>query len=86
MKLTPANPEYAEFLSDLKNRIAGTRVSAGRGKSVVDRLTVDIQKVFSAMEELSPSNFWRMRQFYASLMGSSFSHRRCEKCKVAHLQ
>jgi len=40
MKFTPANPEYAEFLSDLKNRIAGTRVSAGQGKSVVDRLAV----------------------------------------------
>ena len=30
MKLTPANPEYAEFLTDLKNRIAGARVSAAR--------------------------------------------------------
>ena len=30
MKLTPANPEYAELLTDLKNRIAGARVSAAR--------------------------------------------------------
>ncbi|MCF6290815.1 MAG: PDDEXK nuclease domain-containing protein [Desulfobacterales bacterium] len=98
MKLTPANPEYAEFLADLKNRIAGARVSAARtvnremillywdigrgivekqkalgwGKSVVDRLAVDLNKEFPALEGFSASNLWRMRQLYAAFIAPKF--------------
>lgn len=36
----------------------------GWGKSVVDRLAVDLRRSFPSMEGFSPSNVWRMRAFY----------------------
>jgi predicted nuclease of restriction endonuclease-like (RecB) superfamily len=36
----------------------------GWGKSVVDRIAVDMQKAFPGLQGFSPVNVWRMRAFY----------------------
>lgn len=90
--------QYAQFVRDLKKRVAEARLSAARavnrdlihlywdvgkgiaekqeklgwGKSIVDRLAKDLKTAFPAMRGFSPSNLWRMRQFFLTLTAEEF--------------
>jgi predicted nuclease of restriction endonuclease-like (RecB) superfamily len=66
------NRELIGLYWEIGHMIVERQEQLGWGKSVVDRLAADLLKEFPAMKGFSPSNLWRMRQFYATLSAPEF--------------
>ena len=58
------NRELIELYWDIGMLIVRRQRAQGWGKSVVEKLAVDIQKDFPGIEGFSPRNIWRMRAFF----------------------
>jgi predicted nuclease of restriction endonuclease-like (RecB) superfamily len=58
------NREMIALYWHIGRSIAERQRTEGWGKSVVDRLAMDLQRAFPGTEGFSPSNIWRMRAFY----------------------
>ncbi len=57
---------------DIGRGILERQGKLGWGKSVVERLALDLQKAFPGMKGFSVVNLWRMRQFYAEHSTETF--------------
>jgi predicted nuclease of restriction endonuclease-like (RecB) superfamily len=58
------NRELMGLYWDIGRTIVERQAAEGWGKSVVERLAVDLQKEFPGESGFSGSNLWRMRSFY----------------------
>ena len=58
------NRELVSLYWDIGRKIVLRQEREGWGKSVEDRLALDIQTAFPGIKGFSPSNVWRMRTFY----------------------
>jgi predicted nuclease of restriction endonuclease-like (RecB) superfamily len=58
------NRELIQLYWDIGHLIVERQRAQGWGRSVVERLAVDIQKGFPGMTGFSPQNIWYMRAFY----------------------
>jgi predicted nuclease of restriction endonuclease-like (RecB) superfamily len=58
------NKEQIQLYWDLGKLIVERQQQYGWGKSVVENLAADLQKVFGGVSGFSPQNLWYMRQFY----------------------
>lgn len=58
------NRELIFLYWEIGKAITERQKNEGWGKSIVDRLSSDIQRAFPGIEGFSPSNIWRMRSFY----------------------
>jgi predicted nuclease of restriction endonuclease-like (RecB) superfamily len=59
-----ANRELILLYWDLGRRIVEKQQALGWGKSVVERLSADLQAEFPGVRGFSANNLWLMRQFY----------------------
>lgn len=62
--LKAVNTQLIELYWDIGSMIVGRQVQEGWGKSVVKKLSIDIQKEFPGLTGFSLANMWRMRSFY----------------------
>ncbi|OPY69436.1 MAG: hypothetical protein A4E63_01823 [Syntrophorhabdus sp. PtaU1.Bin050] len=62
--LRTVNKELIALYWDIGRMIVERQKMEGWGKSVVQRLAVDLQKDFSGTQGFSSSNLWRMKLFY----------------------
>jgi len=62
--LKAVNKELIQLYWDIGKMIVDQQDKHGWGKSIVENLAKDLQKEFSGVSGLSPSNLWRMRNFY----------------------
>lgn len=58
------NRELIQMYWDIGKAIAQRQADEGWGKSVVERLSKDLQAEFDGKSGFSPRNLWRMRTFY----------------------
>ena len=58
------NRELIGLYWDIGRLIVQRQEDEGWGRSVVERLAVDMQRSFPAMQGFSARNIWRMRSFY----------------------
>ncbi len=58
------NREVIALYLDIGRQTIERQDREGWGKSVLDRLAVDLQKTFPGISGLSPSNVWRKRAFF----------------------
>lgn len=66
-----ANAELIHLYWDMGRMIVDQQEKEGWGKSVVERLSQDLQSEFPDQKGLSPRNIWMMRQFYLEWIESS---------------
>lgn len=59
-----ANRELTQLYWDLGKSITEKQEQLGWGKSVVEQLAKDLQKIFEGRSGFSTQNLWYMRQFY----------------------
>jgi hypothetical protein len=59
-----ANRELILLYWDIGRAIVEAQKNKGYGKRVVEMLSADLRREFSAMSGLSALNLWRMRAFY----------------------
>jgi len=62
--LKAVNKELINLYWDIGKMIVERQEKEGWGKSVVERLSEDLQKEFAGLQGFSVQNLWRMRQFY----------------------
>ncbi len=62
--LRAVNKELIQLYWDIGKMIVEQQSKYGWGKAVVKNLAKDLQKEFPGISGLSPSNLWRMRNFY----------------------
>ncbi|MBI4979958.1 DUF1016 domain-containing protein [Candidatus Woesearchaeota archaeon] len=62
--LKSVNKELINLYWDIGKRIVETQREFGWGKSVVENLSLDLQKEFAGIKGFSVQNLWFMRQFY----------------------
>jgi len=62
----PVNRELIELYWHIGRSIVERQRAEGWGKSVVERLSRDVQVAFPGVGGFSSSNIWRMRSFYAA--------------------
>lgn len=68
-----ASREFILLYWQIGRDIVVRQKEEGWGKSVIERLALDIQKEFPGIEGFSPLNLWRMRAFYiAYAQGDKF--------------
>jgi hypothetical protein len=58
------NRELIALYGNIGRSMVPRQKSEGWGRSVIDRLSADIQAAFSGIAGFSPSNIFRMRAFY----------------------
>src|ERR1700736_2446526 len=58
------NRELIQLYWDIGHLIVERQRAQGWGRSVVERLAVDIQKGFPGITGFAPQNIWYMRAFY----------------------
>lgn len=66
-----ANRELIRLYWDIGRTIVERQRSEGWGKSVIDRLALDLAKAFPGIEGFSASNLWRMRAFFVAYTAGS---------------
>lgn len=66
------NKEIIQLYWDIGKLIAEKQQTLGWGKSVVETLSIDLQKEFPGMQGFGTSNLWYMAQFYAEYQGNEF--------------
>ena len=62
--LKPVNTELVGLYWDLGRMIVERQVGETWGKSVVEKLSADLQREFPAVGGFSASNLWRMKAFF----------------------
>jgi predicted nuclease of restriction endonuclease-like (RecB) superfamily len=62
--LRAVNKELINLYWDIGKRIVEKQKQLGWGKSVVENLSVDLQKEFPGISGFSSQNLWSMHQFY----------------------
>ena len=62
--LKTVNKELISLYWDIGRIIVERQKGASWGKSVVERLSIDLQNEFPGISGFSPRNIWRMRDFY----------------------
>ncbi len=62
--LKAVNADLITLYWDIGKMIVSRQKKEGWGKSVVEKLSKDLQKDFPGISGLSPSGLWRMRTFY----------------------
>jgi len=62
--LKAVNKELIGLYWDIGKMIVNQQEEYGWGKSIVENLAKDLRKEFPGVSGLSPSNLWRMRNFY----------------------
>ena len=62
--LKQVNKELIDLYWDLGRKIVVRQEKEGWGKSVVEKLAVDLQKEFPGIKGFSAQNLWRMKQFF----------------------
>jgi predicted nuclease of restriction endonuclease-like (RecB) superfamily len=62
--LRAVNKELIALYWDIGKMIVERQEKEGWGKSVVERLSEDLQKEFPGIKGFSAANLWRMRNFY----------------------
>ena len=62
--LKAVNKELIGLYWDIGKMIINQQEEYGWGKSIVENLAKDLRKEFPGISGLSPSNLWRMRNFY----------------------
>jgi hypothetical protein len=78
------NHEFIALYWHIGRSIIQRQQSEGWGRSVIDRLSADIQAAFSSIAGFSPSNISRMRAFYlAYAQGAPISAEPVPKSKGA---
>lgn len=68
--LRAVNKELIALYWDIGKMIVERQEKEGWGKSVVERLSEDLQKEFSGIKGFSVQNLWYMRQFYLTYRGN----------------
>lgn len=58
------NKELIRLYWDIGKGIVEKQQRLGWGESVVEQLSVDLQRAFAGVKGLSAQNLWRMKQFY----------------------
>lgn len=58
------NKELIAWYWDIGRMIIEREVDAGRGKSVVEKLAIDLRNEFPGIRGFSVQNLWYMRQLY----------------------
>ena len=66
-----ANREHILLCWDLGRGIVEKQQALGWGKSVVERLSTDLQAEFPGAKGFSANNLWLMRQFYTEYKASA---------------
>ena len=66
------NREMILLYWDIGRGIVEKQKELGWGKSVVERLSLDLKAELPGMTGLSPDNLWRMRQFYKEYSAPEF--------------
>lgn len=66
------NRELTLLYWNIGREIVEKQERLGWGKSVVDRLSANLQAEFPSIQGFSASNLWRMRQFYRLHMQPEF--------------
>jgi len=66
--LKAVNKELIALYWDIGKMIVERQEKEGWGKSVVERLSEDLQKEFSGIKGFSAANLWRIRNFYLTYM------------------
>jgi len=64
------NRELIRLYWEVGRRIVARQQEEPWGRSVIERLAVDVQREFPGLKGFSPSNFWRMRAFYLAYSAS----------------
>lgn len=67
--LKAVNTELVGLYWDLGRMIVDRQEQAGWGKSVVERLSQDLRRVFPGVAGFSVQNLWYMRQFHMEYRG-----------------
>jgi predicted nuclease of restriction endonuclease-like (RecB) superfamily len=62
--LKATNKELVNLYWDIGKMIVDKQTELGWGKSVVERLSQDLQKTYKGQQGFSPQNLWFMRKFY----------------------
>jgi predicted nuclease of restriction endonuclease-like (RecB) superfamily len=62
--LRKVNKELIGLYWDIGSKIVQRQKELGWGKSVVEKLAIDLQREFPGMRGFSVQNLWYMRQFY----------------------
>lgn len=68
--LKSVNKQLVRLYWDIGRIIVERQASEGRGKSVVERLSVDLRQEFPGVGGFSTQNLWYMRQFYEGYSGN----------------
>lgn len=66
------NTHLINLYWDLGKMIVEKQEQFGWGKSIVENLSVDLQKEFPGVQGFSKSNLWAMSQFYLEYNGNKF--------------
>lgn len=69
--LRTVNKELLRLYWDIGRMIVSRQISGTQGKSIVNRLAVDLRRDFPGMAGFSPQNLWYMRQFYLEYRSDS---------------
>ncbi|MDR1699423.1 MAG: DUF1016 N-terminal domain-containing protein, partial [Prevotellaceae bacterium] len=64
------NKEMIQLYWDIGKRITEKQKEAGWGKSVVETLSLDLQKEFPGIQGFGARNIWYMQQFYSEYQGN----------------
>jgi len=70
--LKAVNKELINLYRDIGKMIVERQKKLGWGKSVVEKLSADLQKEFPAVKGFSSQNLWYMRMFYLEYHDNSF--------------
>lgn len=73
------NSETINLYWEIGEEIYRQQQEKGWGKSIVQVLSVELQKEFPGAKGYSAANLWRMRNFYLTYRNSENSHQWCEK-------
>ena len=68
--LRAVNKELVALYWDIGSMIVERQEKEGGGKSIVERLSEDLQKEFSGIAGFSVQNLWYMRKFYLTYRGN----------------
>lgn len=63
--LRSVNKELIQLYWDVGRKIVERQSALSWGKSVVETLSLDLQKEFPGIKGFSAANLWRIRNFYA---------------------
>lgn len=64
------NKEMIQLYWDIGKQITEKQKQSGWGKSVVETLSLDLQKEFPGIKGFGTSNLWSMAQFYSEYQGN----------------